>query len=484
MNKKSESVKELLRENFESYRAKDLVVLRKLQKSSGLNEDDLVELLTFWHSCDNPKESLLDFLVGQRILSTRAKESLKGKKISLYHNLDDFLNHDQLNQVKIQIVNCENERQHEQNNLAADDGKITSKGAVIGSPSEEKNRAATSTVPRVGMRLGKCLLTDIIGKGTSSIVFKGLHETLQIPVAIKVFLPQNNSQAEVIRQQFGAEAQTLAKLNHRSIVRILDFEDGLHPYLTLEYVDGKPMNELIRERGRIDYQQAAYYIYCVAGGLVSAHESGVIHRDIKPANILITKNDTAKLADLGIAHIIHSTQMKEYEQSKTPPTLPGTPAYIAPELAFTELAGDARSDIYSLGATFYHAVTGKYPFEGDSAYMIIMKHVHEPLVPTHDVVPEIPKQMSDLIEKMMAKKPEDRFQTVEDLLPDLLSFFLGSGLYSVNEDLRPVNGSSSGPLYGTKTRILFNVAKKIMASSRSPDQTDTGNITSEEAPYD
>ena len=117
-------------------------------------------------------------------------------------------------------------------------------------------------------------------------------------------------------------------------------------------------------------------------------------------------------------------------------------------------------------------MTGKFPFEGKSAYSIIMKHVHEPLVPVHEVVNEAPPELSVLIETMMAKKPEDRFQSVEDILPDLLTFFLGSGLYSVSKNLTPVGNSSIGPAYGTGTRVLINAARKIAASSRLRDQAD------------
>ena len=473
MNKTQRSIKQLLRENFECYRAQDVVVVTKIRRSSGISEEDIVNLLIWWRSSENPEISLLDFLIANKIFTKDARTSLEGKKISKYRDLNDFLNRKKLEQIKSQIASGEINKLLEPKTSTKVDSKLTSENTAMNATVAKVSRVSANALPRVGMRLGKCLLTEVIGKGTSSIVYKGHHETLQIPVAIKVFLPQSSSHAEALRKQFGAEAQTLAKLNHRSIVRILDFEDGQHPYLILEYVDGKSLDELIREHGRVDYQRAAYYIYCVAGGLLTAHGSGIIHRDIKPANILLTRDDTAKLADLGIAHITCSKPWKDkdIDEGKSTTSLPGTPAYIAPELAFTQNYGDARSDIYSLGATFYRAVTGRYPFEGESAYMVIMKHVHEPLVPAHEVAEGVPGELSNLIQKMMAKKPEDRFQSVEDILPDLLTLFLGSGLYSVNEDLTPMNTGSGEPIIGTRTRVLINAARKVMEASRSREQT-------------
>ena len=339
MDNKRQSIKQLLRERFECYRAKDVVLVRKLQRTSGLTEDHIVKLLKWWHSEEESQESLLGFLVTNELLSKDALDRLNGKRITNIRSLDDFLDFNRLKEIESRIKNGKINEPPKQSVPPKKDEQSTSKKSETKSLSTKGVYISAGTVPRVGTRLGKCLLTDIIGKGTSCIVFKGTHETLQIPVAVKVFLPQNNSEAEIIRKQFGAEAQTLAKLNHRSIVRILDFEDTQHPYLILEYVDGKSLEELLKEQGCIDYQQASYYIYCIAGGLLAAHESGIIHRDIKPANILVTQNNTAKLADLGIAHITRSAQWETMEPSKTPSALPGTPAYIAPELAFYRAFG-------------------------------------------------------------------------------------------------------------------------------------------------
>ena len=503
MMRKFRSINQLLRENSHRYRDEDLILIKKLSRSSWLKEKEVLDLLLYWDSRTNAKQSFIDFLIANGVLKKEVTGAFNRKESSKLLNVDKFISEKGLSSTRtrmedfyktpsnLRIVKTIPKGDIASSEISPDKGsnsdpkkpqlKILRKDDIpkgdfestetspyMGSNSSQ--RIPQSKILKVGTRLGKCRLTEVIGRGTSSVVYKGLHETLQIPVAIKVFFPQNSSQGKIIRKQFGAEAQSLAKLNHRSIVRILDFEDGPHPYLILEYVDGKSLEELIKERGRIDYQQAAYYVYCVAGGLASAHENDIIHRDIKPENILVTKNDTAKLADLGIVHIKTTSDLENMPPSKED-SLPGTPAYIAPELALTGNLGDARSDIYSLGATFYHAITGEYPFKGESPYMVIMKHVHEPLTLPHKIVSEIPPDLSILIQKMMAKKPEDRFQTVEELLPDLLTFFLGSGLYNVNKDLSPMGMDSKTPCFGAQTRVLINTAKKLIRSSRARNNT-------------
>lgn len=471
MEKKIKSVRDVLKKNFSRYRAKDVVLVRKLQRSSILVEDDLVELLLYWHSSAEPGQTLLDFLIANEVLNRDAIPALGGGGSSKLKNVDRYINEEGLAPAIIRIENYKQDSLRNQTPANTTNDASISARHLPESKTIEVIAGIKSTFPKVGMLLGKCRLTKMIGRGTSGIVYHGVHETLQIPVAVKVFLPQNHTEAKVIRKQFGAEAHSLAKLNHRSIVRILDFEDGLHPYLILEYVDGKSLEELIRERGRIDYQQAAYYIYCVAGGLSSAHETGIIHRDIKPANILVTKNDEAKLADLGIAKLTTALSSAPLDESVSTGSLPGTPAYIAPELAFTSNIADARSDIYSLGATFYHTVTGQHPFAGESAYLVIMKHVHEALTPPHEVVSEIPEELSTLIQKMMAKKPDERYQSVEEMLPDLLMFFLGSGFYSIDNTLEPLRPGSDTPMFGAKTRVLLNTAKKMIDYSRENKTT-------------
>ena len=468
MDKKPTSIDQLLRENFGRYQARDFIIIKKLQKSSRIKEADIVNLLTSWESKSQSKQTLIDFLVSNGILIYDILEVIRQKGLSQIENFDKFLNPNGLFSIKTIVVKRSKKSALKEVRLQPkrDKEKAEEKPQAICKELEEE--LSKRGIPGVGMPLGKCYLEDLIGQGSSCVVFKGFHQTLNIAVAIKIFLPHNNLEIDVIRDRFVAEAQTLAKLNHPYIVRVLDFEPGPPPYMVLEYVNGPSLEDIINKEGDIPYQRASYYIYRAAVGLIVAHRSGIIHRDIKPANILITKNDEAKLTDLGMAYIISSVTSEEGGIPMTSKIVHGTPAYIAPEQALNPSEGDVRSDIYSLGATYFHAVTGRFPFQAKSVNDMIMKHLNEPLIPPHKIKSEIPIDISNCIQKMMAKKPGDRFKSVEEILPDLMTFFLDSGYYPANNEgaKRGDKGFSPGPL----TKIIIDTAKKVAISSNARKQ--------------
>jgi serine/threonine protein kinase len=269
-------------------------------------------------------------------------------------------------------------------------------------------------LPKIGAVLGKCKLTKQVGKGSSCWVFIALHQALQIDVAIKIFVPEKNSDIKKFRYQFKIEAQMLAKLNHPNIVRVLDFEDSGLPYMILEYVNGVTLMDRIKEVGALDSAEACRIISCIAAGLQVAHDKDIVHRDIKPENILISKDGSVKLADLGIAML--KSEFRGAQQEKTTSygtTLCGTPAYVAPEQALKPESSDALSDVYSLGATFFHTITGRYPFDAATVEEMISKHIAEPLTSPSDIRKEIPEDISELIKVMMNKDPKKRFSLHE-----------------------------------------------------------------------
>jgi CheY-like chemotaxis protein len=276
--------------------------------------------------------------------------------------------------------------------------------------------AEPGTGPQVGSVLGRCLLTEQLGKGTSGLVFRALHQTLNIPVAVKILRPDEQERDRQIYFQLRDEAQLLAQLNHPHIVRVLDFEDNMEmPYLVLEYVEGLTLAELIQQSGRLQPDRALRIVAQVADGLGAAWKLGIIHRDVKPGNILIDKHGNAKLADLGQA-VLASELIAGTGAS---PDAAGTPAYIAPEQMLNPKDVTFRADIYSLGATLYHAVTGRMPFTGRSAREVMIKQVREPVVPPHHLVPGLDRAVSDLIVRMLAKDPSDRFGSANELMAAL-----------------------------------------------------------------
>jgi tRNA A-37 threonylcarbamoyl transferase component Bud32 len=284
--------------------------------------------------------------------------------------------------------------------------------------------------PEVGDKLGKFLLTEEIGRGGSAIVFRAMNTTLNSAVAIKVLkfdreeAAIGNDDEASYYSQLKKEAQILAKFNHPNIVRVFDFEeDAAYPFLVLEYVDGLSLSEMLIHCGRLRCDRAVKLVFHVAEGLAAAQKKiGLVHRDVKPGNILLTRDGGIKLADLGLA--LTDTWVIAKKPSVTDTNiLAGTVAYMSPEQATASETVDHRSDIYSLGATFYHALTGQMPFKGRSRMELIFKHAKEDVAAPHILVPGLDPAISDIVLKMLAKNPADRYQTYDELL-SLLSLQL------------------------------------------------------------
>jgi hypothetical protein len=276
----------------------------------------------------------------------------------------------------------------------------------------------TANLPVVGETLGRCLITGVLGKGGFGTVFSALHTTLNIPVAIKV-LCNKTRLTDNIRDLLRREAQVLARMNHSSIVRVLDFDDSHSPYFIMEMVDGPSLLDLLQQAGTFNEKRVIDIMIQVAGGLAEAWKHKIVHRDIKPGNILVTKTGDAKLADLGLA------KMPGLEDASLSPDRNrpiGTCAYIAPEQIKSCDKLDFRADIYSLGCTMYHILTGKIPFDGKSQREVIMKHMmNEPESPSAIAPNQVSEDLSQIILTMMQKKPEDRFQSYDELITALKS---------------------------------------------------------------
>jgi eukaryotic-like serine/threonine-protein kinase len=247
-----------------------------------------------------------------------------------------------------------------------------------------------------GYFVGPYKVLDQIGSGAEAAIYLCEHRLLQRRVAVKVLL-RERAQNEAGRQRFEREARAAAALDHPNIVRAFDVgqEDRLH-YIVMEYVDGTSLRKLIEEGGPLSPAKAADYLRQAALGLQHAHQAGLVHRDIKPSNLMITRDGVIKVLDLGLALLHDGIDM-------TRGAVLGSAAYIAPEQARDSHDVDARADIYSLGATFYLAVTGKRP--------------------TRDVKPVRPKgadpvgfdRLIAVLNRMMAPEPRDRYQSAAEV---------------------------------------------------------------------
>jgi serine/threonine protein kinase len=252
-----------------------------------------------------------------------------------------------------------------------------------------------------------------------------MHQKLNIPVAVKVLQPDlvdgiNDRLLTTLR----SEAQFLAQLNHPNVVRIYDLDDeGDIPFIVLEYVEGMSVADLISQSGRVVAGRAACIGRQAALGLAAGAKLGIIHRDVKPGNILLTRQGTVKIADLGLALLGDpSTPEEAGKASDERRKLVGTALYMSPEQTMCAPNLDHRSDIYSLGATLYHMLTGQPPFTGRSRAEIILKRANgEPISPDK-LAPDLPAGLAKLVLTMLANKPEGRPQAYEEVIAGLQEY--------------------------------------------------------------
>ncbi|MHC5004605.1 MAG: serine/threonine-protein kinase [Planctomycetota bacterium] len=274
--------------------------------------------------------------------------------------------------------------------------------------SEFEAKRSSQRIP--GYRIKKKL-----GAGAMATVFLARQLSLDRPVAIKV-LPKKFSDNDKFIERFYKEGRAAAKLNHPNIVSAYDVgKAGDHHYFVMEYVDGETVYDLVSRKKRLDEERAIKIVKQVARALQHAHARGFVHRDIKPKNIMISKDGTVKLADLGLARAISDKEAAKAEAGRAY----GTPYYISPEQIRGEMDIGPASDIYGLGATFYHMVTGRVPFEGKNPSSVMHKHLKEDLVPPDHLNEELSAGCAQVIEMMMAKSTRDRYLSAGDLLHDL-----------------------------------------------------------------
>ncbi len=267
-----------------------------------------------------------------------------------------------------------------------------------------------------------------LGEGSMGAVYQAKQLSMDRLVAIKVLAPRLSRNQKFV-ERFMREARAVAKLNHINIISGIDVgeSNGIN-YFAMEYVNGPTLMSILKRGGAIDEKRALNIAVQIARALEHANKNGLVHRDIKPDNIMISKDGTAKLCDLGLAKEAGDEAGSATEQG----SFVGTPNYISPEQARGEPDIDSRSDIYSLGATFFHMVTGRPPFSG-SAAVVMTKHISEDPPAASDVNPEISSGTSHLIKIMMAKDRKDRYQTPTDLIDDMELTIKG----------KPIKGSGS-----------------------------------------
>jgi serine/threonine-protein kinase len=261
------------------------------------------------------------------------------------------------------------------------------------------------------------------GKGAMATVYKARQLSLDRIVAVKV-LPKTMSENKEFVTRFYQEGRAAARLSHNNIVQAIDVgssPDGYH-YFVMEYIEGQTLYDMMQPppagtSHRFSENEALDITIQICEALVHAHQRGLIHRDVKPKNILLTPQGVAKLTDLGLARAQDDTAAAESEAGKAY----GTPYYISPEQIRGDVDIDFRADIYSLGASFYHLLTGRPPFEGATPSAVMHKHLKEPLLPPDHLITTLSAGVGEIIEAAMAKKREERYANTADMLEDLVA---------------------------------------------------------------
>lgn len=301
-----------------------------------------------------------------------------------------------------------------------------------GSGEQRRSRADESLGEAIpGTRLDHFEVGARLGQGGMGAVYEGWDTSLDRPVAIKM-LRDDVTTSRTQEDRFLREARAQAKLNHPNVVHI--YYIGRRPardggsegslYFAMERIDGESLEDVVERGQRLDPEAARQYMIQVARGLRAAARAGIIHRDVKPSNLMLDSDGFVKIADFGLAKPLG--QDAEITQDGA---LVGSPLYMSPEQARNE-ALDHRSDMYSLGATFFHLLTGRPPFEGGTALAVIAQHLQDAPPKVRERSPEVPEKLAAVIDRLLSKKPKDRFPSYDALIEALEQAAPGTTAYA------------------------------------------------------
>jgi serine/threonine protein kinase/tetratricopeptide (TPR) repeat protein len=307
-----------------------------------------------------------------------------------------------------------------------------------------------------GITLGKYQVLERLGRGGMADVYRAYQPGMDRYVAIKVMHGHLSEDPGFI-ERFKREAQSVGTLRHPNIVQVIDFDavDNEY-YMVMEFIEGDSLKALLTRRGALPVDEAIALMMKIADAVAYAHRAGMIHRDLKPANILMTKGGEPILTDFGVAKILSATNL-----TGTGVAI-GTPAYMSPEAGRGDKV-DERADIYSLGIMFYEMVTGMLPFDADTPWAVILKHISEPLPRPTAVLPGLPQAVERIMLKALSKDPNERYQTASDMREALVK--ASQGLPEAQ--LTATEVASDKP--------TTQVAQKTKASAPAPSASGSGS---------
>jgi serine/threonine protein kinase len=314
----------------------------------------------------------------------------------------------------------------------------------------------------IGTTVGHYRIVDLLGRGGSGTVYKGVDETLQREVAIKVLNPDLGDRDAMRR--FLGEATILAKLNHPSIATIYEmFQSDTDLFMVMEFVRGKTLDTMSNELGAMPPDRAAWLIDQILSALAYAHRAGVVHRDMKPANVMVTDTGAVKLMDFGIARV------RGADRLTIDGAMLGTPAYMAPEQVLSQDV-DGRTDLYAVGVIFYRLLTAALPFDADTPIAMLQRQLSEAPSPLGCQRQGLPDWCDTIVQRALAKTPADRFQTAEAFREALAH---GAGLAASPDPAQTFAGTATGdgriPVQSTppRTLVLSSAPVGVMVAASS-----------------
>ena len=331
-----------------------------------------------------------------------------------------------------------------------------------------------------GFFLRQYRILDHLGDGGMSSVFLAEHTVMQRQVAIKV-LPKKRMKNTVYLDRFIREAQAIASLDNANIVRAYDIDqvDDIH-YIVMEYFKGDNLRQRVEKTGPLSFEDAVNYMLQGARGLAHAHRIGIIHRDVKPDNLLVNEEGTVKLLDLGLALLDENLVKGDFTEDES--KVLGTADYLAPEQAINSAKVDHRADIYGLGGTLYFCLTGHPPFPTGTIAQRIQAHKEETPKSIYIDRPEAPDDLVNICSKMKEKKPEDRFQSAEDLIAIFQYWLIHHG-FATEKDFPAFSEEEEQNLSDDESLWSFNTlgSKSIFdqesdLTSSNPDARLTSSI--------
>jgi serine/threonine protein kinase len=269
--------------------------------------------------------------------------------------------------------------------------------------------------------MGKYQILEKIGAGGMGQVYKAYHSGTGRVVAIKVILSKSKIDPEVVRR-FEREVKAAAKLVHQNIITVFDADQiNGRVFMVMEYIKGNDLAAIIAKKGKLGLPDTINYILQIANGLKYAHDQGVIHRDIKPGNIIVDANKNVKIVDMGLAKIETDSNHEDISMLTGATAIMGTVDFMSPEQGFSSRDVDARADIYSLGATLFYLLTGKFMYAGNSAFAKLLAHRESPIPSLCSAMPGLPLELENIFSKMVAKNAADRYASMAQVISALSS---------------------------------------------------------------